>query len=356
VSWRARSHQPIGRAGVSVVIPCYNYGHFLPGAVGSVLTQEGVDIEVLVIDDCSTDGSADVAEALAARDQRVRIIRHRRNRGHIATYNEGLAQVRHEYTVLLSADDALTPGALARATALLDAHPSVGFVYGHPVTFEREVPPCRTQARSWTIWSGQEWIERRCERVTSCIFSPEVVMRTSVQRHIGGYRPELPHSGDFEMWLRAAVVADVGRINGADQAYYRRHSTSMQHTTFAGNLVDLRARLAAFDVVLGGGDNVPDADRLYQKARRGLAATALNDARRAYDWTGPGVDGSVTDLVAFALEVCPDARELPAWRALQRRRWVTARWPDASVLFAPRRPLDTLTDKVRWRRWRWNGA
>ena len=48
-------------------------------------------------------------------------------------------------------------------------------------------------------------------------------MRNSVQQAIGGYNPDLPHSGDFEMWLRAAAVADVGRVNGPCQAFYRVH-------------------------------------------------------------------------------------------------------------------------------------
>ena len=57
---------------------------------------------------------------------------HATNRGHIATYNEGLLEwADGDYSVLMSADDRLTPGALRRATDLLDAHPGVGFVYGH---------------------------------------------------------------------------------------------------------------------------------------------------------------------------------------------------------------------------------
>jgi len=76
---------------VSVVIPCYKYGHFLEDAVGSVLDdQEGVDVRVLIIDDASPDDSAEVARKIAARDPRVEVIVHTTNKGHIATYNEGL--------------------------------------------------------------------------------------------------------------------------------------------------------------------------------------------------------------------------------------------------------------------------
>src|SRR5947209_4282299 len=116
--------QPLrGRPSVTVVIPCYNYGRYLRGAVKSVLDQPGVDVEAIVIDDASTDGSADVVREVAAADPRVRAILHRSNFGHIATYNEGLEQASGDYVVLLSADDALTPGSLSRATALLETHP-----------------------------------------------------------------------------------------------------------------------------------------------------------------------------------------------------------------------------------------
>ncbi|MGZ4476136.1 MAG: glycosyltransferase family 2 protein, partial [Nocardioides sp.] len=118
------------RPRVSVVVPCYNYGRYLPDAVGSALDQSGLDVDVLIVDDCSTDDSAAVALRLADADPRVRLLRHETNRGHIQTYNDGLAAVTGDYVVLLSADDLLTPDSLTRAVALMEAHPRVGLVYG----------------------------------------------------------------------------------------------------------------------------------------------------------------------------------------------------------------------------------
>src|SRR4051812_4578035 len=101
---------------VDVVIPCYNYGRYLAACVDSVLSQDGVDVRALIIDDASTDDSVRMARALAASDERVRLRCHPRNRGHIATYNEGLLEwADAEYLVLLSADDLLVAGALRRA-------------------------------------------------------------------------------------------------------------------------------------------------------------------------------------------------------------------------------------------------
>ena len=96
---------------VSVVIPCYRYGHFLADCVRSVLDEQpGVDVRVLIIDDASPDDSADQARKLAAADPRITVQVHEANRGHIATYNEGLLEwADGDYSVLLSADDRLTP-------------------------------------------------------------------------------------------------------------------------------------------------------------------------------------------------------------------------------------------------------
>ena len=356
MSRRRRSEPLRRRPTVTVVMPCYNYGHFLPRALASVLGQPDVDVEVIVIDDASPDGSGAVARRLAAADDRVRAIVHERNRGHIATYNEGLEQAGGDYVVLLSADDALTPGALARATALLEAEPSVGLVYGFPVVFDDEPPAVRTAVRSWTVWGGAEWIELRCRKGENCIHNPEVVLRTSVQHAIGGYDPALPHSGDLEMWLRAAAVADVGRVNGPGQAFYRVHRASMQRTTYAGHVTDLQGRLDAFrSVLVGPCARVDRGEELYATARRSLAIAAVRYARLAYEH-GRADSEPVAEYLAFAQRVWPDVCRHRGWRAVQRR---AAQQPERlahGALWRGRRVVADLEGRVRWRRWRRTGV
>src|SRR5579859_2184051 len=151
------------RPRVSIVVPCYNYGHYVPGCVASILDQPGVDVEVILIDDASPDGSAEVVRRTAAADPRVRAICHETNKGHIATYNEGLFQVTGDYVALVSADDLLTPGALQRATALMQAHPSVGLVYGYALDFATPAPPpARSGPANWTVWRGRDWLADQC--------------------------------------------------------------------------------------------------------------------------------------------------------------------------------------------------
>jgi hypothetical protein len=209
---------------VGVVIPCYNYGWCLRNCVESVLGQTGVDLQVLIIDDASTDDSAQLAAEFASADPRVEFRVHPVNHGHIKTYNEGLEWTSSTYTVLLDADDMLTPGSLQRACDLLEAHPVLGFVYGRPLLFrdDHSRPRPRAGKGRWAIWPGREWFELRCRLTENCIRSPEVVMRSSLLRQIGGFREELPHTADFELWMRLALYSDVGYVRGPHQALVPR--------------------------------------------------------------------------------------------------------------------------------------
>jgi hypothetical protein len=261
-----------------------------------------------------------------------------------------------EYVVLLSADDLLAPGALARATALMSAYPAVGLVYGRVVDFVEEPPPPRTDARSWTVWSGTSWIADRCRTGRNALRSAEAVMRTSVLHKVGGYRADLPHAADFAMWLAAATVSDIGYVGGADQAYYRVHQANMHHAVFdvdrADGLVrDLSERLACFETVLTD----PGTADLLAQARRSLAAEALILAIRSYGW-GLADRWPVAALSAFARETCPPERLPGLWRALRRRETVGERRSRRHPLFMPTEAVHRARHRVDAWRWRTSGV
>ncbi len=335
---------------VSVVIPCYNYGHFLEEAVASVLDdQQGVDVRVLIIDDASPDGSAEVARKIAAREPRVDVIVHEANKGNIATFNEGLLDwADGDYCVLMSADDRLTPGALRRARDLLDANPGVGFVYGRALWVMHGAPmeKARTRVRGWSVWPGQWWIERRFRDAECPITSPEVVVRTSVQKRVGGYDPQLPHAADLQMWMRLAANADVGFIRGADQAYYRLHEQNMRKAF--GALKDLTERRLAFQTVLDRySERLPGAEQMSGLVHRALGREAVWAAGREYHREGPG-QVSVDGLLAFASDCWPEVRRLPLYRTLQAHKRI-----------GPRGMYYMLNHKGRWwlrrRGWKFRG-
>ncbi|MGI4798058.1 MAG: glycosyltransferase family 2 protein, partial [Janthinobacterium lividum] len=99
---------------VSVIIPAYNAARYVEAAIDTALLQEGVDVEVLLIDDCSTDGTAAIAQRKAMLDSRIRVLHMPRNSGPAAARNRGLAAATSEWIALLDADDRFRPGRLRR--------------------------------------------------------------------------------------------------------------------------------------------------------------------------------------------------------------------------------------------------
>ena len=312
------------RPRVSVIIPCYNYGHFLADCVASALDHEGLDLEVIIVDDKSPDGSAEVAQAIADHDDRVTLIRHEVNTRHLQTYNDGFAAASGEYLVQLSADDLLPRNSLTRAVALLEAMPDVGFVYGRTVPFRASRPAARTEVTDWVRWSGADWIAARCRNGFNVIATTEVVWRASVMAEVGPYRLDLPHSGDLELWMRLATRSDVGFVVGPDQAFYRLHDANMHNAQFGsgtvdGQLIDLTERWLAFEALFEAPPGrVRNWRQLRDTARRQLADEALDRASYAYERGFTAFP--VADFEAFAERVHPGAHKTRAGRALRRRQ------------------------------------
>ena len=145
---------------------------------------------MLILDDASPDNTALVAASLARQDSRVTLVRHCSNRGHITTYNEGIDWASGDYLLLLSADDYLLPGALYRATALLDAHPEVGFAFGSAIELSdsesiQVIPVTNVSEESeQLVLTGLKFIELSNSR--NIVPTPTAVVRTTLQKRVGG--------------------------------------------------------------------------------------------------------------------------------------------------------------------------
>ena len=323
---------------VDVFVPCYRYGHFLRECVESVLNQSNVSVRVLIIDDASPDNTAEIAAALVSEDPRVSFIRHIENKGHIATYNEGIEWAAADYMLLLSADDYLLPGALSRAAELMDAHPEVGFTFGNVIQLSdsgNEMPtksivePRDGSGRR--ILEGREFIE--LSGADNLVASCSAVVRTALQKRFGGYRHELPHTGDMEMWLRFAAHASVGFMS-AYQGVYRQHRANMSTGyyfisdrglifTKNGRLRDLQQRKSAFDCFFERCNGVlPRCEDLHRRLYRELSKSAVQRASVAFN------DGQMEEsrqLSDFALAVCPEIMSSSVWVKLTCKRWMGAR-------------------------------
>ncbi len=262
-------------AKIDVVVPCYNYGRFLDECVGSLLEQSVRDLRVLVIDDASTDDSLSIARKLAEKDRRVSVIAHSQNKGHIATYNEGIAWASADYFLLLSADDLLVPGALERATTIMDNNPDVVLTHGEGSVWYDDQPFPSVGPQQTSTWARHDLIKEICATGTNLVATPTAIGRTNVQKHIGGYKDSLPHAGDLEMWLRFAAHGAVARID-AVQAVYRRHSSAMSNAYFARMLSDYLQRRQAFGAFFEEfGHRLADSSVLRAQSTRVMANHAF---------------------------------------------------------------------------------
>src|SRR4051812_19970195 len=271
---------------VDVVVPCYNYGRYLRGCIDSILQQKGVDVRVLIIDDASRDSTPEVGRELARLDNRVEFRRHDTNLGHIATYNEGLLSwACADYSLLLSADDMLAPGALERATQLMDHHSDVGMTYGMALTFsdESDIPvPADAPIDEYQVIPGSRYIERVCAHGNS-IPTPTAVVRTSLQKRLGGYNMKLPHSGDMEMWMRFAAAAPIG-VSRAVQAYYRRHPANMSSRYYARSIGDRVEQYQACSAIYARwGSSISGFPGWMAAMRRRLGSELVWEATKAFE-------------------------------------------------------------------------
>jgi GT2 family glycosyltransferase len=307
---------------VDVVIPCYNYARYLRACVHSVLSESAVAVRVLVIDDASSDHTAQIGQELAASDNRVEFRRHAVNKGHIATYNEGIEWLSADYMLILSADDYLLPGALSRAVRLMDAHPAVGFVFGKAIETDDQGTPSLTtitKEEHWRVLTGLEFIERSGS--SSIVPTPTAVVRAELQKRAGGYRPELPHSGDMEMWLRLAAHSSVGIVESL-QAVYRRHESNMSSAYYKteGSLPDLEQRKTALEFFFRTCSfMVPNAEQLRGRLFRALSREAIGLASSALNEGNPAVSERLSE---WALQVFPDIRKSFPWATLWCKRHI----------------------------------
>jgi glycosyltransferase involved in cell wall biosynthesis len=307
---------------IDVIVPCYRYGHFLRECVQSVLSQAGPSVRVLIIDDASPDNTSEVAADLVKADSRVTFWRHAVNRGHIGTYNEGIDWASSDFMLLLSADDYLLPGALERAANLMTSHPEVGFVFGNAIRLDVSgiAQPIRTVGgkADFRVWEGHKFIKVCGAR--NIVATSTAVVRTALAQKVGGYRPELPHSGDLEMWLRLAAHASVGMVT-AYQGVYRRHPENMSLGYMAnGCIPEFIQRQAALDWFFEtSGHLLPDISQMRRRLYRSLARTALGVASRAID------DGQIQisqDLSEFALRLHPNVRRSLSWVKWNCKRYI----------------------------------
>lgn len=208
---------------VSVIVPCYNLGHYLDEAVDSVLAQTFTDAEILVVDDGSTD--EETTRLLQSYQKpRTRVVRSD-NRGLPGAKNLGLMHTTGAYVCMLDADDRLAPSFLEKSVAALDADPDIAFVSHWLRTFGEEV---------------KDWTPERCDFPAlldlNTVNGAALVRRAALEA-VGGF-DETMRDGceDWDVWISLVEKGLKGRILPEVLFHYRRRPESMSRVMMEGDV------------------------------------------------------------------------------------------------------------------------
>ncbi|HUG39951.1 MAG TPA: glycosyltransferase family A protein [Longimicrobiales bacterium] len=273
---------------VSVVVPTRDRASLLRRAVLSALAQTAPPLEVIIVDDASTDDTPDAAARLAQEDPRVRTLTVPEAAGAAAARNRGVAVARGDWVALLDDDDEWLPEKLAlQLHAAAAAGDRVGLVHGG---FE-EVAADGSCVRGGLVSGGPERLRRLLVRGNR-IGHSTVIVRRALLLECGGYDERLPRLQDWDLWLRLAArtgVAHVGRVVA------RIHRGPVAISADPARLV-VAARLLAEKHAAGPGaagltpgeqaDLLLTLGRLLTRAgQEGAAAPFLRRAAVAWPWS-----------------------------------------------------------------------
>lgn len=214
---------------VSVCIPCYNYGRFVLQAIESVLAQTWPDIDLIVIDDGSTDDSFDIISRFHKERGGFRFVS-RDNKGLVHTLNQGLRMAEGEFFTELSADDFLPPDSIERRVTYLQGHPECVAVFGDELLVEGHELTNRTVMRE-----KHRRMFGKADPIPDILrgafpLFPTGLIRRKQFLDVGGFDPRLCHYEDLDTPVRLALVGRLGCLD--DPVIFRReHGTNVSSVT-----------------------------------------------------------------------------------------------------------------------------
>jgi glycosyltransferase involved in cell wall biosynthesis len=229
---------------VSVIMPAYNCAAYVGPALDSVSRQTERDLEVVVVDDGSTDRTLAIAREAAARDERIVIHSQAHSGKPAVARNRGLAVARGEFVSFLDADDLYHPEKLERQLALLGSGEALGLVF-HDVKYidasgadlpgtylgradfrTRVLARCRPLGRDVYECSERDLFFFMCTRITSLYTSSVLVRRSRLRREAVFFPEDLTLGEDLDLWFRLVAAGGVAYIDRA-LSFYRLHAASI---------------------------------------------------------------------------------------------------------------------------------
>ena len=184
---------------VTIVTPSFNQAHYLEATIRSVLEQDYPQIEYIVVDGGSTDGSAEIIKRYA---DRLAWWVSEQDKGQTDAINKGFARATGDIFAWLNSDDVYEPGALAGAVSFLQKNPEVGLVYGDANFIDAE-------GRVIGRFNAQQTSLKRLQRGGVYIPQQSAFWRADLWRKVGPLDPAFYFAMDYDLWVRLARVTDI---------------------------------------------------------------------------------------------------------------------------------------------------
>lgn len=186
---------------ISVIIPAYQAGHYLEAAVGSCLSQSRLPVEVIVVDDGSSDGTWEVVQKFGNRVLGKRL----ENGGVSRARNVGAAMASGELLLFLDADDILLPNAMESLTSCLEAS-AAGMAYG--MVIERTGPPSPSRLNGFDFAAGQPPIPAQRNFWRSAVITPgSAIVRKNLHDRVGGFVSGYEPLEDRDYWIKCGLLS-----------------------------------------------------------------------------------------------------------------------------------------------------
>ncbi len=184
---------------LSVAVPNFNHAQFLPECLESLLRQRVQPLEIIVIDDASTDNSVPLLEKFSESNPRITLHRNEKNVGVVATMNRALDLVNGQHVFLIGADDRALPGYFEKTMRLLAGHPGAGLCFSDPASFNDQtgkVSENRLHLSEAPVFFSPDELMKLARR-KRLLIPGNCIFRTSALRDAGGFLPELKWHCDF---------------------------------------------------------------------------------------------------------------------------------------------------------------
>jgi glycosyltransferase involved in cell wall biosynthesis len=219
---------------ISIIIPTFNREKLVMEAIESLRKQSYKNIEIIVVDDCSTDNTQILVEKEKYIDQRIVYIRHKQNKGAPTARNTGIENASGEFLAFLDSDDRWLPEKLERQMEVLQKNRQAGLIY----TGYKNIVGTQIRSEVWPHARGNllaEVLKKNCLGTTST-----VVVRKDLLLEAGGFDPELPSCQDWDLYVKLAQITEFDVVP-EPMVLYNEHDgdriTNNVNSVIKGHLV-----------------------------------------------------------------------------------------------------------------------